>query len=1002
MELRLFGAVRALRGDDELNLGSVGQKALIALLALHAGRAVTVDRLVELLWEDAPPDQAVHTIRVYISLLRRILETDPTRPALLLTEEGGYRLAIDHADVDVLCFEQLASRTRTAAEKGDHAETIEFAEAALELWGEEPLTEFQRQLFAETVRRRLALMWSQLVEQWAHARLEMGTAGAVVDRLRELLAADPYREQAWQLLALALYREGRQTEALKTLREAATVLGELGLEVGPGLRELEDAIFQHDPALLVAPRPGLHNLPLPLNRFVGRHKEAEHLIKLLDRYRLVTLTGPGGSGKTRLAIEMTHTQVGRHADGVWIVDLAPVDNDQLLPAIFETLGAPLQVGSQDLGDLARHLRNRHMLLVLDNAEHLVDGVAQLAATVLQRCPGLRILATSRESLQVAGEAVYQIPPLDLPDPKAPGDEDVANSDAVALFLDRASSAGIQVERDEATLHQVAAIVHRLDGIPLAIELAAPRLAMLPISELASRIDDVFAALGRGPRTALPRHRTLRAAFDWSYQTLTRDEQQAFEALSLVRGEFDLAAACSVIGSDDADRLVGELVAKSMLTRITGPEPRYRVLEPLRQFGAERLAGAPLLEAVDRRDRHFLRVAEELSGTRTADDPVMQAMFAKQRLHLEATLDHLLAQARVDDAAAMATGLTAYWLRLGFYDQGGRLIERVLASSSPPADDVRNELLLGLAWLLVHRGDYAEGERIISIAAISGFDIEDLNWSNLKGSLKAEKGDMRSAQAHLVRGTELAQQQQSSVLPALFINLSAVTAWMGEVERSAGYASDASTAAEQMWPIQPEALLRTIEGIQARMVGDLDRADSRLEAAADTLRVARSNLHLGMTLVEHAFVSLERGDLARARELTEEALTVAVHPERGPAYTRMRCKQILARVAWEGGDFALARQFMAEIVEGPGAANTPAGLAETGDLAAEMAITERQALRASALLEATSKLRQQIGLARDAHQAEWHRRLQSRLPKPPDIDTDRLADMILELLHEEGR
>lgn len=998
MELCLFGRFRAVRDKEVLDPGSIGQKAVLAALALHAGHFVTIDRLVELLWGEEPPEQAVHAIRVYVSRLRSILERDPTQPEILLTESGGYRLAMAVEAVDVLQFEHLAGKAEAASADEDPRLVLGIADDAFRLWTDEPLAEFSGYHFADEARRRLELKRADLIEAWAQARLALGGDGSILERLEELLDQDPYRERSWELLALAHYRGGRQNEALRTFHQARAELEEVGLEPGPSLRRLEEAVFQHDVSLLNPPRPGVHNLSLPMDRFVGRRAELEHLRRLLGRHRLVTVTGPGGSGKTRLAVEGARSELANRSDGVWMVDLAPIEPDQLVASTMETLDTSRGKGRGDIRDLIGHLQERNLLLLLDNAEHLIDEVAGFVVRVLENCPGVQIVVTSREPLQVPGEVAYSIGPLQVPGPDVSSSAKLVEYDAVALLRERAGSGRRSLEQDEETVQYMASIARRLDGIPLAIELAATRLTTLPIGELSRRLDDVFASLGAGPRTVLPRHRTLRAAFDWSYELLTPAERDAFDALSVCRGDFDLSAAVSVIGTLDAETIVEGLVGKSMLTPVPGTEARYRLLEPLRQFGAERLQGAHLHQAAARRDHHFSRVGQELYRVRSFDDPLSQDRFARERGHFEATIEHLLDEGEVERAAQLVVGLQPYWVVLGFYERGISLFKRVLAQQ--PAGDLLCQLFLGLTWILTHPGEYEECEQVINSARAAGCDVEDMEWSNTRGAFEATtRGDMRAAYEHFKRGVEQARKLQAERLPALLINLSSVAAWMGEGELAARYASEASDAASRLWRRQPDGFLFLLEGVRSRMSGDLERADRQLEMAVRSLHTTRSDFHLGLALAERGMVSLQRGDPERARALVEEAFTVAVHRDRGPLFIRMHALAVLARIAWNEEDELAVRHVLADLVEDSLAGGNRIGPAMAGDLAAEVALANGKEERASELLASTSLLRHELGLARDAYEEERYQHLRASLPDRTATHPEAFSALIADFLHE---
>ena len=562
-EVRLLGPVQAVRAGREVPLGGPRQRAVLALLVLEAGRVVPAGRLIEELWRGNPPPGAAVTLRSYVSRLRSALA--PEMP--VVARGGGYAISTGPDQLDASRFERLVAVGHDALALGRAVAAGARFREALGLWRGPALADVLEVEPLALEAARLEELRLAATEARMEADLAAGLHAEVTGELERLVAGHPLRERLWRLLMLALYRGGRQAEALDAYRRArAMLVQELGLEPGEELRELEQAVLlQEIPP--PAPEQPRHNLPARLTSFVGREQELAGVGKLLGEARLVTLTGPGGAGKTRLAVEFAATAVGRFGDGVWLADLAGIGDPGLVGVqVMEALGVRQAGGAPVIEALRYRLRSADLLLVLDNCEHLLDACAELTLELLAGAPGLRVLATSREPLGVPGEALCPVPPLPVP-PGDAGPVDVAAAPAVRLFADRASSARAGAEVLASSVAVIGRICRELDGLPLAIELAAARASVLSVPEIEAHLADKFAFLAYRRPAADPRHQGLRAAIDWSYHLLPAAEQRTLAQLSVFAGGFTLAQAAQVCcGGDRAQALdtVDRLASKSLV------------------------------------------------------------------------------------------------------------------------------------------------------------------------------------------------------------------------------------------------------------------------------------------------------------------------------------------------------------------------------------------------------------------------------------------------------
>ena len=612
MEVRVLGELEVVGpGGVAIDVAGSRLRRLVTRLAVDAGQVVTSAELVDAVWGEDPPADPVGALQTLVSRLRRAL----SNPAVVQQSHQGYRLTVASDAVDAERFRRLARQGRDLLASGDAATARSTLAEALDLWRGPALADADDAEYAVALAARLDEERLDALAARVDADLALGHAADVVAELEDRTRANPLREQLTGQLMRALAACGRPAEALAAYeRLRGTLADTLGTDPSPALRELHVALLREDVpgAPPIGRRPGLR---AGLTSFLGREAETERVLGVLAGSRLATVVGPGGAGKTRLATEVGRAWQAAHGGGASLVELAPVrDESGVLPAFLAALDLREAVvlertrearrGTDDLSLLVATLSAGPYLLVVDNCEHLLDAAARLVEELLASCPALRVLATSREPLGVDGESLCVLPPLGLP-PWDVGLDEAMSYASVQLFVDRASAVRAGLALDEATLGPVVEIVRRLDGLPLAIELAAARTRVLPVSEVAKRLSDRFRLLTGGRRTALPRHQTLRAVVEWSWDLLTADERLLAERLAVFPAGSTTESATAVCADErldpaDVPTLLGSLVDKSLLTMDESHELRYRMLETIREFGIDRLAER---REVDDGERH---------------------------------------------------------------------------------------------------------------------------------------------------------------------------------------------------------------------------------------------------------------------------------------------------------------------------------------------------------------------------------------------------------------
>ncbi|TMR92323.1 BTAD domain-containing putative transcriptional regulator [Nonomuraea basaltis] len=672
-------------------------RALLADLLVYEGRLVSSDRLIDDLWGERLPRNPTGTLHSRVSQLRRVLESaESGGRGLVVSQPPGYLLRLEPEAVDAGRFASLVGRARAAVNVRERAKLLADA---LALWRGPAYADFADEDFARPVAARLEEEHLAALEEHAEARLALGEHGWLAGELGDLVARHPLRERLRALHMRALSRAGRQSEALESYADLRERLAdELGLDPGPKLVAVHEAILRQDPALegtAVAARQRT-NLPAALAELIGREQAVSHVRTLLESGRLVTLTGAAGVGKTQLALKVARELEGGIPDGAWLVELAGLDRASGdSPASVAGVAASA-LGVRDdalrirdeagaagdlLGRLADALRTRSLLLVLDNCEHVIESVAVAAEVLLRTAPGLRILATSQESLGLPGERLWAVPPLDLPDPAAEPEE-LRRFAAVELFVTRAAAAAPGFELGPANAAAVAAVCRRLDGIPLALELAAARVRALGVHELAARLDDRFRVLVAGRRGAPARQRTLRAMIDWSWELLSEPERVALRRLGVHADGCTLTAAeevGSLDGTDGIDMLA-RLVDRSLVVMADGPDgPRYRLLESVRDYCLDRLREAGESDEIHHRHlRHYTGLAERAAPHLHGPDqrPWLERLD-REWANLRAALDTTVRLADADAAARLVNALGWYWLLRGRLAEARRALDLAL-------------------------------------------------------------------------------------------------------------------------------------------------------------------------------------------------------------------------------------------------------------------------------------------------------------------------------------
>ncbi len=890
-----------------VEIGAAKERALLAELVLHANQIVSRERLIEVVWGDNPPATAAGTLNTYVSHLRSALEpgrAPRSQPNLVLTREPGYLLAVDPERVDALRFERLAGEGRRALAAGDATTAAVTLRESLSLWRGGALADFVYEPFAQAEATRLEELRLATLEQRVDADLALGRHHDLVAELRRLVDEHPLRERLWGQLMLALYRSGRQSEALRAYGELRKVLAEeLGIDPSPALRRLEDDMLQQrldleapaDPApVATGPVQAPTNLPTRLTTFVGREDDIAEVARLCANARLVTLIGAGGVGKTRLALEVASRLVDEHPDGVFLVEVAPLSD---AGGLYQQVLASVGVGEDDRRSpaetLAAYVAGRRILLLVDNCEHLVDACAALVEDLLKAGPGVRILATSRELLRVPLETAWRVPSMSTPPPDT-GLEELVAFEAARLFLERASTLSPGLELSTTDAAHVARICARLEGIPLAIELAAARTRLLSIGEIAERLDDRFGLLSTGTRTAPGRHQTLRAAVDWSYDSLTVAERRLFDLLSVFSGGFTLQAAEALcpdteLAPSTVLETLGNLSDKSMV--LAGPgrtASRFRMLETLRQYGAERLAETGETEAA--RNRHLgwavALAAEAEPHLEGAGQAEWLQRLADEHDNLRSALEWAASSSARAQLLSLATALGRFWEVRGHLSEGRRWLEAALEAWSAESASPRARAHRWAGVLAQRQGDHHAARRHYEAGLALSRDAGDRRGTasalHSLGNLEGLQGRLDAATAlyeeSLGIGRDLGDRR---VAAASLTNLGWIAQTRGDFVAARRFTEEALAAWKELGDQQGLAQTLTAVAYLALLQGDHPAVRSFCGQSLELQHALGDRYGACWSITYLGWAAQNEGDLATARQLHEEAL--AVRRELGDRY-----------------------------------------------------------------------------------------------------------------------
>lgn len=926
---RLLGAMELDLDGRPAKLPGPAERKLLALLLLSPGRTVPTSTLMDRLWSEGTlPDNPVNAVQLRVSKLRRALAglgLDVVR-----RESSGYRVDVDPSTVDVHVFALRIrdARAEIARAGTPSAAAVELYDAALGLWRGDPLADFAGEMWASVEAARLVQLRLAAMTERAQVVLALGRHSEVVASLGSVVREQPQQEALAGLLMTALFQGGRQAEAVEIFLRTRTVLDdELGLEPSAQLRTLYQRILRQDPQLSPPPAPDFagvragastpsaaaDGLPSSVPDLIGRDGAIAAVTDLLTGSRIVTLVGPGGAGKTALATTVARQLENTFEHGARVARLAAVARSaDVALAVAESVGVPLDGVEPTIhvrDRLIAYLRSRRMLLLFDNCEHVVDAAARLVDAIVSTAPGVVVLATSREALAVTGELQYAVAPLEVP-PEGTAPSEVSRFGAAQLVLERARAVRSDLAPTDGDLLAVGQICRQLDGMPLALELAAARVGSLGFSEVAARLGDRFTLLTAGPRTAEDRHRTLRNTVEWSHALLSPREQVMFRRLAVFQGGWTLAAAEAVVADGDTPpaevlNLLSSLVTRSMVISEPGDPTRFRMLETLRHYAFDRLRASEGTDLVaGRHAAFFLSLAEgadsELRGPGQRD--------ALRRLGVEnANVRSALAwlagdTERADDALRLGGALGLYW-HLGRHVEGREVLRALLRD--------------------VPAGRPAARARALQAVSL----VERPRACLVHPSPRCAESAAESLALFVAAGDEHGAALSRVLLAVEFLDGSAPDRFE-ELLAAAEHQFDATGDA---WGHAVVAFVRLQHFL---LRGDRRRARTAGRAARDAFRALDDLWGLSAVLYHLGWGLREFGEYADSVAVLEEAIEVAV------------AAGMINTAQWAMGDLGLALLYLGENDAAEACfIRARAVAAEIGDAAGEVLANYGQAVRA---------------------------------------------------------
>ncbi|MBE1485794.1 BTAD domain-containing putative transcriptional regulator [Plantactinospora soyae] len=900
MQIGMLGSFEVRTDDGSIaDVPGARLRGLLIALALEPGRVVQKAALVDWIWGERPPADATNALHRLVSRLRKVLPEGSVEG-----HTDGYRLAVEPDAVDAVRFERLVSAGQV---RNDDPRRVRLLREALALWRGTAMQDVglpDSAAFNAAVTRLEGLRLTAL-EDRVDAEIGLGHGTELVTELTDMVAAHPMRERLVAALIRALASAGRDSEALLVYQRTKEALADaLGVDPSPELSALHVALLRGELGRREETRKT--NLRAELTSFVGKDADVAAVHELVAEHRLTTLIGPGGSGKTRLATETARTLLGDLPGGAWLVELAAIGADgDVAQATLAGLGLrDALLGEATNADpterLIAAIRDREALLVLDNCEHVIETAATLAHRVLGECRRLRILATSREPLGITGEALWLVEPLALPEEDADPD-DFSSSPAVVLLRDRAGAVRKDLAFDAHTLSTMARVCRALDGMPLAIELAAARLRTMSLDQLAHRLDDRFRLLTGGSRTALPRHRTLRAVVDWSWELLTDAERLVLRRLSVFTAGASLEAAERVcaengIEQDEVLELLTSLVEKSLLRTDGSRAPRYRMLGTIKEYAGNRLVEAG--ESDLARQAHlayFTELAETADPhLRRAEQLEWLAALDVEHDNISSAMRGALAAGEAYGAMRLAAGAGWYWWLSGRKAEGLELVTAATRTPGEVTDDIRAVVYA----LVVH---------FISSGRADEHQVAEWIHKGYQSSLRAQR---RHPLLGFVVPLERMLEAPDAFLPAWEALLDDGDPWV-------------------------RALARLQLGKMRIMLGqEGPEADAHLEMALTEFRAIGERFGISFALTELADRLATRGEFAGACEYYEQAVEVVTPVGATEDVIRMRSRQ--ARLYWLLGDEESSAAAIAEAQRCAERVTWPDALAELALAKAEIA------------------------------------------------------------------